>query len=97
MFKLLIDVAQGSRRKFNLTVSAKTLLYKQKTRLDKISKWKFEIWWAIVRILGPCVAAHIGSLKNVKLAHVYGRIWSCSLVLKFSPTLLVGGELHHYK
>ena len=82
MFKLLVDVAQGSRWKFNLTVSVETLVYKQETRFGKISKWEFEIWWGIVRILGPCVTAHISNLKNLKLAHVHGRIWSYSFGAK---------------
>ena len=74
MFKLLIDVAQGSRRKFNLTVSAETLVYKQETRFGKISKWEFEIWWGIVRIWAQYGAAQISKSENLKLGHVHGRI-----------------------
>ena len=69
LFKLLVDVAWSSRQKFNLTVSAETLVYKQETGFGKISKWEFEIWWGIVRILGPLVGSpykqfwnHIGPI-----------------------------------
>ena len=37
LFKLLIDVVQDFRRKFNLTVSAETLVYKQVARIGKSS------------------------------------------------------------
>jgi hypothetical protein len=35
LFKLLINVAQDSRQKFNLIVFAETLVYKQVVRFDK--------------------------------------------------------------
>ena len=74
-------------------MSAYIVLCLAKKRKDYTSTYT---WVVFVRILGPLWAAHISNLKNLKLTHVHGRIWSCSLVLKFSPTLLVGAELYHY-
>ena len=60
LFKLLIDVVQDSRRKFNLIVSAETLVYKQVARIGKSSNGHLRSGGGLLEImglihLGPCV------------------------------------------
>ena len=52
LFKLLIDVAQDSRQKFNLTVSAKTLVYKQVERIGKSSNGHLRSGGGLLEIMG---------------------------------------------
>lgn len=59
LFKLLIDVVQDSRQKFNLTVSAETLVYKQVTRIGKSSNGHLRSGGGLLEInglnpFGPC-------------------------------------------
>ena len=51
LFKLWISVAWSSRWDLNLTVLTDSLVYQTVVRNKQISKWAFEIWWVIDRIL----------------------------------------------
>lgn len=59
LFKLLIDVAQDSRQKFNLTVSAETLVYKQVARIGKSSNGHLRSGGGLLEIMdqifGPII------------------------------------------
>ena len=96
LFKLLIDVAQDSRQKFNLTVSAETLVYKQVARIGKSSNGNLRSSGGLLEILGPnsCGPLMISEIPKSQSPFCW-QLMACGVGAKFSPTWKVGGELHH--